>query len=79
MVPWVRRSARGIRAVAGPDALQLTTDVPLRGEGLTTEQYDPRARRQLGNFPQALSHIALVNSTCNLSQAGRSVRLRAGD
>ena len=36
VVPWVRRSARGIRAVAGPDALQLTTDVPLRGEGLTT-------------------------------------------
>ncbi|HET9923672.1 MAG TPA: trehalase-like domain-containing protein, partial [Methylomirabilota bacterium] len=36
VVPWVRRSARGIRAVAGPDALTLTTDVPLRGEGLTT-------------------------------------------
>ncbi len=28
VVPWVRRSARGIRAVAGPDALLLTTDVP---------------------------------------------------
>ncbi len=36
VVPWVRRSARGIRAVAGPDALSLTTDLPLRGEGLTT-------------------------------------------
>jgi GH15 family glucan-1,4-alpha-glucosidase len=36
VVPWVRRSARGIRAVAGPDALALTTDVPLRGEGLST-------------------------------------------
>ena len=36
VVPWVRRSARGIRAVAGPDALLLTTDVPLHGEGLTT-------------------------------------------
>jgi GH15 family glucan-1,4-alpha-glucosidase len=36
VVPWVRRSARGIHAVAGPDALMLTTDVPLRGEGLTT-------------------------------------------
>jgi len=36
IVPWVRRSARGIHAVAGPDALALTTDVPLRGEGLTT-------------------------------------------
>jgi GH15 family glucan-1,4-alpha-glucosidase len=36
VVPWLRRSARGIRAVAGPDALALTTDVPLRGEGLST-------------------------------------------
>jgi GH15 family glucan-1,4-alpha-glucosidase len=53
--------------------LALRNDV-----GLLAEQYDPRARRQLGNFPQALSHIALVNSACNLSQAGRSVRLRAG-
>ncbi|MFZ1910071.1 MAG: glycoside hydrolase family 15 protein, partial [Burkholderiales bacterium] len=30
--------------------------------GLLAEEYDPRARRQLGNFPQALSHIALINS-----------------
>jgi GH15 family glucan-1,4-alpha-glucosidase len=47
--------------------------------GLLAEQYDPRARRQLGNFPQALSHIALVNSAYNLSHAGRSARLRAGE
>jgi GH15 family glucan-1,4-alpha-glucosidase len=53
--------------------LALRNDV-----GLLAEQYDPRARRQVGNFPQALSHIALVNSACNLSQAGRSARLRAG-
>jgi GH15 family glucan-1,4-alpha-glucosidase len=52
--------------------LALRTDV-----GLLAEQYDPRARRQLGNFPQALSHIALVNSACNLSQSGRPARLRA--
>jgi GH15 family glucan-1,4-alpha-glucosidase len=53
--------------------LALRNDV-----GLLAEQYDPRARRQLGNFPQALSHIALVNTACNLSQAGRSTRMRAG-
>jgi GH15 family glucan-1,4-alpha-glucosidase len=53
--------------------LALRNDV-----GLLAEQYDPRARRLLGNFPQALSHIALVNSACNLSQAGRAARLRAG-
>ena len=36
IVPWVRRTETGIRAVAGPDALALHTPVELRGEGLTT-------------------------------------------
>ena len=30
--------------------------------GLLAEEYDPNAKRQLGNFPQAFSHVALVNS-----------------
>ncbi len=30
--------------------------------GLLAEEYDPRAKRQVGNFPQALSHIALINA-----------------
>jgi len=30
--------------------------------GLLSEQYDPHAKRQLGNFPQAFSHVALVNT-----------------
>jgi GH15 family glucan-1,4-alpha-glucosidase len=37
--------------------LSLRNDV-----GLLAEEYDPGLRRQVGNFPQALSHIALVNS-----------------
>jgi GH15 family glucan-1,4-alpha-glucosidase len=37
--------------------------------GLLAEEYDPKARRQLGNFPQAFSHIGLVNSAVNLSRA----------
>jgi GH15 family glucan-1,4-alpha-glucosidase len=37
--------------------------------GLLAEEYDPIARRQLGNFPQAFSHIGLVNSAVNLSRA----------
>jgi GH15 family glucan-1,4-alpha-glucosidase len=36
IVPWVRRTERGIWAVAGPDSLLLNTDVELRGEDLTT-------------------------------------------
>jgi GH15 family glucan-1,4-alpha-glucosidase len=36
--------------------------------GLLAEEYDPSAGRQLGNFPQAFSHIALVNTAANLSR-----------
>ncbi len=38
--------------------------------GLLSEEYDPDARRLLGNFPQAFSHIALVNSAYNLARPG---------
>jgi GH15 family glucan-1,4-alpha-glucosidase len=44
--------------------LQLRNDL-----GLLSEQYDPANRRLLGNFPQAFSHISLVNTACNLSRA----------
>jgi GH15 family glucan-1,4-alpha-glucosidase len=35
--------------------------------GLLAEQYDPKTRRLIGNYPQALSHIALINTAYNLS------------
>jgi GH15 family glucan-1,4-alpha-glucosidase len=35
--------------------------------GLLAEEYDPSAKRQLGNFPQAFTHVGLVNSAFNLS------------
>jgi GH15 family glucan-1,4-alpha-glucosidase len=35
--------------------------------GLLSEEYDPKLKRQLGNFPQAFSHVALVNSALILS------------
>ena len=37
--------------------------------GLLSEEYDPVARRLVGNYPQAFSHIALVNAAHNLSRA----------
>jgi len=37
--------------------------------GLLAEEYDPVVRRQTGNFPQALTHIALINTAHNLSAA----------
>ncbi|HEY4372765.1 MAG TPA: glycoside hydrolase family 15 protein [Burkholderiales bacterium] len=37
--------------------------------GLISEQYDRRVGRMVGNFPQAFSHIALINSALNLARA----------
>src|SRR5215469_7843180 len=37
--------------------------------GLYSEEYDSEARRFLGNFPQAFSHVALVNTALNLTRA----------
>jgi GH15 family glucan-1,4-alpha-glucosidase len=46
--------------------LALRNDV-----GLLAEEYDPRLKRMLGNFPQAFSHISLVNTAYNLSREER--------
>jgi GH15 family glucan-1,4-alpha-glucosidase len=37
--------------------------------GLLAEEYDPVARRQLGNFPQAFSHVSLINAALGLGRA----------
>ncbi len=44
--------------------LSITNDV-----GLLAEEYDPVDRRQLGNFPQAFSHLALLNAALSLNGA----------
>jgi GH15 family glucan-1,4-alpha-glucosidase len=41
--------------------------------GLLAEEFDSGARRQTGNFPQALTHIALINTAHNLSDAKKPV------
>jgi GH15 family glucan-1,4-alpha-glucosidase len=35
--------------------------------GLLSEEYDPRSKRQLGNFPQAFSHVSLINTAMILT------------
>jgi GH15 family glucan-1,4-alpha-glucosidase len=52
--------------------LALRNDV-----GLLAEEYDPKGKRQLGNFPQALSHIALVNAAFEFTRASSPGRQRA--
>jgi GH15 family glucan-1,4-alpha-glucosidase len=43
--------------------LALRNDV-----GLLSEEYDPATRRLLGNFPQAFSHVGIVNTAFNLTR-----------
>jgi len=52
--------------------LELCNDV-----GLLSEQYDPHARRMLGNFPQAFTHVALINSAFNLTRLEKPAKQRA--
>jgi GH15 family glucan-1,4-alpha-glucosidase len=44
--------------------------------GLLAEEYDPRTGRMLGNFPQAFSHVGLINTALNLSRAEGPARER---
>jgi GH15 family glucan-1,4-alpha-glucosidase len=50
--------------------LELRNDL-----GLLSEEYNPVARRQLGNFPQAFSHVAMVNAALIL---GGELSVRPG-
>jgi len=54
--------------------LSLRNDV-----GLLSEEYDPRARRLVGNFPQAFSHIALVDTASNLARLPQAPGEHRGD
>jgi len=46
--------------------------------GLLSEEYEPHARRLIGNFPQAFSHIALIGTAHNLRRAEKPMVQRSG-
>jgi GH15 family glucan-1,4-alpha-glucosidase len=52
--------------------LALRNDV-----GLLSEEYDQGAGRLVGNFPQAFTHVALVNSAFNLTRAEKPAQARS--
>ncbi len=52
--------------------LALRNDV-----GLLSEEYEPRTRRLVGNFPQAFSHLAVVNSASNLAHYRKPAEQRS--
>ena len=63
---WPARSTRRRRCSTAWSA--VANDL-----GLLAEEYDSGAGRQTGNFPQALTHIALINTAHNLSAAKKPV------
>lgn len=47
--------------------------------GLLAEEYDPAHKRMLGNFPQAFSHVGLINTARNLDEKGGPAEDRPRD
>lgn len=73
---WMVSSLKAIGRVKDARAL-FERLLKLRNDlGLLSEQYDPVRKRLVGNFPQAFSHIALVNAAFDLDD-GEKVRRRS--
>jgi GH15 family glucan-1,4-alpha-glucosidase len=47
--------------------------------GLLSEQYDPVAKRLLGNFPQAFSHVGIINTAAHLARLEAASADRGAD
>ena len=54
-------------------SISLCNDV-----GLLSEEYDYNHARMLGNFPQALAHIGLINSAFNLFHEQKPIKVAGG-
>src|SRR5262249_33306010 len=54
---WIQIGRREDAKVLFKRLLAIRNDL-----GLLAEEYEPKARRQQGNFPQAFSHVALINT-----------------
>ena len=64
---WLADALAGIHRVDEAERL-FTRLLGLRNDvGLLSEEYDPRYGRQVGNTPQAFSHVPLIQAALNLA------------
>jgi len=75
---WFADALKGIgRDAQARDVFERLLD--LRNDlGLLSEEYDTRAHRQVGNTPQAYSHVGLVNTARHLSEMPAAAQARGG-
>jgi len=72
--PRLKRAGADLLAVCGPDILRLSRPIELDvrdGTAVATftlKRDDPHRNQLTGNFPQALSHLTLVNTALILSR-----------
>jgi GH15 family glucan-1,4-alpha-glucosidase len=67
---WLADNYKEAGRVAEAEAL-FERLLGLRNDvGLLAEEYDPRRLRQVGNFPQAFSHVALIGTALHLDEDG---------
>lgn len=67
---WMVSSLKAIGRMEDAAALFERLLTLRNGVGLLSEEYDVRTKRLVGNFPQAFSHIALVNAAIDLDSGG---------
>ena len=67
--------ARGRRRPIRCIGLRALSDVDV---GLLAEEYDVSTGRMVGNFPQGLSHVALIDTAHNLARAEKPAEQRSG-
>lgn len=76
---WLADNPTALGRVEGTTQLferMLARATPL---GLYAEELEPRTGAHLGNFPQALTHIGLINAATNVARAGAGGAIRRTD
>lgn len=73
---WLIMCLVGLGRTEEAEATLCRTEKAANHLGLFSEQYDPRWREALGNYPQALTHIVYINSVLSLYQPSTQASIR---